>query len=49
MTGVGPTRRKALIKHFESLEGVRAASVDELAAVPGIPRDVAVAIKEHLG
>ncbi|MFN8596040.1 MAG: excinuclease ABC subunit UvrC [Anaerolineae bacterium] len=47
--GVGPTRRKALIKHFESLEGVRAASVDEIAAVPGIPRDVAVAIKEHLG
>jgi excinuclease ABC subunit C len=47
--GVGPSRRKTLIKHFESLEGIRAASIDEIAAVPGIPRDVAIAIKEHLG
>jgi len=47
--GVGPTRRKTLLKHFGSLEGIRAASVDELAAVPGVPRDVALAIKEQLG
>ena len=47
--GVGPSRRKALLKHFGSLEGIRAASVDEIAAAPGVPRDVAIAIKEHLG
>jgi excinuclease ABC subunit C len=47
--GVGPARRKALLKHFGSLEGIRAASVDELVQVPGVPREVAVAIKEHLG
>ncbi len=47
--GVGPTRRKTLLKHFGSLEGIRAASVDELAAVPGVPREVAIAIKEQLG
>jgi excinuclease ABC subunit C len=47
--GVGPARRKALLKHLGSLEGIRAASVDELAQVPGVPREVAVAIKEHLG
>lgn len=47
--GVGPTRRKALIKHFGSLDAIRAATIDELAAVKGIPREVAVAIKEHLG
>jgi excinuclease ABC subunit C len=47
--GVGPTRRRALLKHFESLDGIRAASIDELAAVKGIPREVAIAIKEQLG
>ena len=46
--GVGPARRKALLKAFGSLDAVRAASLDQLAAVPGIPRTVALAIKEHL-
>ncbi|HET7375701.1 MAG TPA: helix-hairpin-helix domain-containing protein, partial [Anaerolineae bacterium] len=46
--GVGPTRRRKLLKHFGSLEGIRAASVEDIAAVPGVPHDVAVAIKEHL-
>jgi len=46
--GVGPARRKALLKAFGSLDGIRAASVEQLAAVPGIPRAVAQAIKEHL-
>lgn len=47
--GVGPTRRKALLKRFGSLEDIRAASVDAIAAVPGVPREVAIAVKEHLG
>src|SRR5512143_1310418 len=47
--GVGPTRRRALLKHFGSLDGIRNASVDEIAEVKGVPRDVAVAVKEHLG
>ena len=47
--GVGPARRKALLKHFGSLEAIRLASVDEIAAVPEVPQDVAVAIKENLG
>jgi len=46
--GVGPARRRALLKAFGSLERIRAASVDELTAVPGIPRAVAEAIKENL-
>ena len=46
--GVGPTRRRTLLKRFGSLDAIRAASVDDIAAVPGIPRDVAVAIKEQL-
>ncbi len=47
--GVGPTRRKALIKHFGSLDAIRVATIDEIAAVPGLPREVAIAIKEQLG
>lgn len=46
--GVGPVRRKALLKAFGSLDAIRAASVEQLAAVPSIPRSVAQAIKEHL-
>lgn len=46
--GVGPARRKALLKAFGSLKSIRAASVEQLAAVPGVPRTVALAIKEHL-
>ena len=46
--GVGPARRKALLKAFGSLDAIRAASVEQLAAVPGIPRTVAATIKEHL-
>ena len=46
--GVGPARRKALLKAFGSLDAIQIASADELAAVPGVPRAVALAIKEHL-
>lgn len=46
--GVGPVRRRALLRTFGSLERIRAATVEELTAVPGISRRVAEAIKEHL-
>jgi excinuclease ABC subunit C len=46
--GVGPARRKTLLKHFGSVEAVRAATVEEIAALPGIPRDVAEAVKANL-
>jgi excinuclease ABC subunit C len=46
--GVGPARRKALLKAFGSLDGIRAATVEQLAAVPGIPQQVALAVKENL-
>ena len=32
--GIGPTRRRALLKHFGSLEAIREASLEQLAAVP---------------
>ncbi len=42
--GVGPARRKALMRHFKSLEEIKAASVEELMLVPEIPQNVAEAI-----
>ena len=35
--GVGPTRRKALLAHFGSVDGVLAATPEELEGVPGLP------------
>jgi excinuclease ABC subunit C len=42
--GLGETRRKALMKQFGSLKRLRAASVEELTAVPGIGRRTAEAV-----
>jgi excinuclease ABC subunit C len=47
--GIGPARRKALIKTFGSVRGIKAASAEEIATVPGIDSKLAVTIKEHLG
>jgi excinuclease ABC subunit C len=43
--GVGPRRRKALLDQFGSLDGIRKATVEEVASVPGIPYEVANAVK----
>ena len=46
--GIGPKRRSALLKHFGSIDAIRAASVEELAAVPGMTRKVAEQLKGSL-
>jgi excinuclease ABC subunit C len=46
--GVGPQRRKALLRAFGSIDGIRSASVDELTAVNGMTRKVAERIKDTL-
>lgn len=46
--GVGPKRRKALLQAFGTMDHIRKASVDELAAVPGMTRTVAARVKEFL-
>lgn len=44
--GLGEVRRKTLIRHFGSLRKLRAATVEEIAQVPGIGPRTAAAIKE---
>ena len=44
--GLGEVRRKTLLRHFGSLKRLRAASVDDIAAVPGIGPRTAAAIAE---
>ena len=46
--GIGPQRRKALLKAFGSIDRIRKASVDALAAVPGMTHKAAQRVKECL-
>ena len=46
--GLGETRRKQLLKQFGSVKKVREASLEELEAVPRLPRSVAAAVYESL-
>jgi excinuclease ABC subunit C len=46
--GLGPARRKALLNHFGSLKKLRAATKDEIAAVPGIGPQLARGVVEAL-
>ncbi|MEI3377227.1 MAG: excinuclease ABC subunit UvrC [Coriobacteriales bacterium] len=39
--GLGPKRRKQLLKHFGSVKRMREASLEDIEAVPGIPKQVA--------
>lgn len=45
--GVGPKRKKALIKHFGSVKNIKTAEVGELAAVEGISRELAQKVYDH--
>lgn len=45
--GVGPARRKALMKHFGSINEIKEASVEQLCEVKEIPEHIAVQIKEY--
>jgi len=42
--GLGPVRKAALLKHFGSLKRLRAASVEEIATVPGMGKASAAAV-----
>jgi excinuclease ABC subunit C len=44
--GIGPTRRKALLKHFGSIDKIKVASIDDLKDI--VPQNAAEAIKAYL-
>jgi excinuclease ABC subunit C len=46
--GIGPKRRSSLLKHFGSIDAIRAASIDELAAAPSMTRKAAEQLKMSL-
>jgi len=45
---IGPARRKALLKHFGSMDKIKEASLEELATVKGMNASAAESIKAHL-
>jgi excinuclease ABC subunit C len=46
--GVGPVRRRALLRHFGSLRRIREASLEKIAEVKGLNRELAAEIRRHL-
>jgi excinuclease ABC subunit C len=48
IAGIGPGRKKALLKRFGSVRRIKEASVEEVADTPGISRDLAERLKGHL-
>jgi excinuclease ABC subunit C len=48
ITGVGPKKKKALLKQFGTVQGIRQSSSEEIQKVPGINKALADRIKESL-
>ena len=46
--GIGPKRKRTLLRRFGSARGVKEASLEELSAIPGMTRTLAQKVKEHL-
>ncbi len=48
VTGIGPKRKRMLLRRFGSVPGIKAAAVDDIAAVPGMTRTLALRLKQTL-
>jgi excinuclease ABC subunit C len=46
--GIGPKRKKALLKKFGSVRGIKEASIDELTTIQGMTSKLAEKVKEYL-
>jgi excinuclease ABC subunit C len=47
--GIGPKRKRALLKQFGTVKGIKEASAEALATVPGFTPELVDRLKEHLG
>ncbi len=47
--GIGPKRKKALIRHFGSARSIASASVEDIAAIAGMNHELAERVKEFIG
>jgi len=47
--GIGKKRKQILLKHFKSIKKIRAATTEELSAVPGMNRKAAAEVAKKLG
>ena len=48
VTGIGPKRKRMLMRRFGSLKGIKEAPLEEIAAVPGMTRSLAIRLKQTL-
>ena len=48
INGLGPIRKRSLLKHFKSLNSIRLATPEEIYMVPGISIKLATEIKKNL-
>ncbi len=48
VSGIGPKRKRMLMRRFGSLKGLKEAAVDEIAAVPGMTRSLAIRLKQTI-
>ena len=46
VTGIGPKRKRTLLRRFGSLQGIREASVEDIASIPGLTRSIAIRLKQ---
>ena len=48
VSGIGPKRKRMLMRRFGSLKGIKEAGLDEIAAVPGMTRSLAIRLKQTI-
>jgi excinuclease ABC subunit C len=47
IAGIGEGRQRLLLRHFGSVKKIREATLEDLAAVPGMTRSAALAVRDH--
>lgn len=45
--GIGPARRKALMKHFQSIDAIRSATIEQLCEADSMNEKAALAVYQH--